>query len=136
MVKPATRRGGDSSKKKKAEEESLAPCPNEPLQPAWDDLISLRNAGKNYRVQIAALQTPLQAVIRDQPEEGSSKFGLLSFPPYEPSNPQPLFTDADFDLRAQCMMHLDEDAASDTVDIDDTDTTDSICLFLYEVRTV
>lgn len=120
----------------KEKEKSLAPRPNEPLQPAWDDLICLQNAGKNYRVQIAALQTTLQAIVRAKPEGESSKFMFLSFPPYEPPNPQPLLRDADFNLRAQCAVHLDEDAGSDAVEADDTDMTESICLFLYEVRTI
>ncbi|OIW34063.1 hypothetical protein CONLIGDRAFT_568954 [Coniochaeta ligniaria NRRL 30616] len=134
VVKSTARRGGKMSKKKEEEEEKLAPVPIEPLQPAWDDLICLSNAGKNYRVQIAALQTTLQAVVRGKDETGSSKFTFASFPPYEPFNPQPFLRDDDFDLRAQCLVHLDEDGASDGMETDEMDTTstDSICLFLYE----
>lgn len=135
VVKSSARRGGKSSKKKE-EEEWLAPVPIEPLQPAWDDLISLSNSGRSYRVQIAALQTALQSVARAE-EEGdySSKYRLLSLPPYEPSIPQPFVRDDDFELRSQCLVHLDEDTGGDGVEAEEMDTnrTDSICLFLYDV---
>ncbi|KAK3942429.1 hypothetical protein QBC46DRAFT_309455 [Diplogelasinospora grovesii] len=133
---------------------SLELVPDQPLQPAWDDLISLSNSasGKRYLVQIAAVHTNLQDVARgpgnggtgdddaDNDDDGrssggnssssSNKFTFLSFPPYEPPDPQPLLNEDDFRLRSQCMVHLSsplEDNRSET-----TTTTDSICLFLYE----
>ena len=112
----------------------MPPVANEPFQPAWDDLISLSHAGKNYRVQIAALRTSLQGVVRGQDNGDSSKFSFISFPAYEPWNPQPSLMNDDFELRSQCLMHLDEEGA-DATDANETDMTDSICLFLYEVRT-
>ena len=117
------------------EEERLALVPVQPLQPAWSDLISVTNSEKYYRLQIAALHTPLQGVVRCKDEPGSSKFTLLSFPPYEPSTPQPSPREDDFELHSQCLVHLDEDAGGDAMATEEMDTnrTDSICLFLYEV---
>lgn len=98
-------------------------------------MICFSNAGKQYRVQIAALQTTLQAVVRDKDDAEPAKFTLVSLPPYEPPNLQPSLRDDDFDLRAQCLVHLDEDAGSDAMEMDEdgTNGTDGICLFLYEV---
>lgn len=78
----------------------------------------------------------MQAVVRGTDEGESSKFTFLSFPPYEPSSPQPFLSDDDFDLRSQCVIHLDKAAGSDAMDTGETDMTDSICLFLYEVRSI
>jgi hypothetical protein len=138
VVKSTTKRGGTPGGTAK-KEEKLELIPVEPFQPAWDDLITLSNPKKqkHYRVQIAALQTNLQALVRNNDEGESSKFTLLSLPPYEPSNPhpQPSLRDDDFDLRSQCLVYLDDNVDGDAMKTEDTDmnNTDSICLFLYEV---
>jgi hypothetical protein len=96
-------------------------------------LITLSNGGKNYRVQIAALQTSLPEVVRGNEDGDASSFSFVSFPMYEPSNPQPFLRHEDFNLRSQCLIYLD-DNAEDALNTEDADMTDSICLFLYEVR--
>lgn len=107
----------------------------EPLHPAWDDLIVLSDSGKRYRVQIAALHTALQVVSRSTQGAAPACFHLTSVPPYEPSNAQPFIGDDDFELRSQCMVHLEKDGPIDNMETEEAETnnTDSICLFLYEV---
>jgi hypothetical protein len=149
IVKSGSRRGGKASSSKassraasrsvspavkREDKEKLELVPIPPLQPAWDDLITLSDSRKNYRVQTAALHTNRQSVVKSRNEADATKFSFLAFPPYEPPNVQPFFVDEDFDLRAQCLIHLDQEP-SYSLDMEETDTgTDSICLFLYEVR--
>ena len=124
------------SKKAKAaakneEDEKLDLVPIEPLQPAWDDLISLSNLGTVYQVQIAALHTSLQMVIRSKAEDdNNNKCTRLSFPPYSPADTRPSLEEDEFELRSQCMIHLSPTDASGT---SESTVTDSIFLFLYEV---
>ena len=100
-----------------------------PPRPAWDDLVSLSNFGKEYKVQIAALHTHLQAVKRANPTPAPSPFTLSSLPPYEPPTAQPSFREDDFRLSAHCLAYLDESS-----DSTESEATESILLFLYEVR--
>lgn len=131
-----------SSKKGKAslkkETEKLDLVANEPLRPAWDDLISVSNAGKTYNIQNAALHTKLDEVTRragsnesDGDDSGAlSKF--ISLPTYEPPNVQPFVSEGDFQLRSQALVHLSP--LEETQGEDVQTTTDSIFMFLYEVR--
>ena len=104
----------------------------QPVQPGWDDLISLSSAGTTHQVQVAALYTPLRMIAR-QPEDGGDGKFAVSFQPYIPADVRPLGGDDDFHLQSQCMVHLAPADASRSPDPEGT-STDSICLFLYEVR--
>ncbi|EOO02220.1 putative c6 zinc finger domain-containing protein [Phaeoacremonium minimum UCRPA7] len=116
---------------KNEEDEKLDLVPVEPLQPAWDDLVSLSNLGTVYQVQIAALHTSLQMIIRDKAEgENNNKFTRLSFPPYSPADTRPSLQEDEFALRSQCMIHLSPTDASGS---SESTATDSIFLFLYEI---
>lgn len=113
------------------EDEKLDLVPVEPLQPAWDDLVSLSHLGTVYQVQIAALHTSLQMVIRDKAEgENNNRFTRLMFPPYSPADTRPSLQEDEFELRSQCMIHL---SPTDGTGSSESAATDSIFLFLYEV---
>jgi hypothetical protein len=124
------KREAGPSKRKKArveveEGERLELVPTEPLLPAWDDLMSLSNQGVVYDIQIAALHTHLQNVLRGQDEEGI-RFAI-SFPKYSPPDLQPSDGEEEFRLEAQCMVTLSTTQKED-------DSVDSYCVFMYEVR--
>lgn len=114
---------------------NLLNLPTEPLRPAWDDLISISCQGRKFRLQIAALNTSLQAISRAAVDEQSGDVGsgpvYISFPAYEPLGLQSATGEDGFDLRSECLVHL---AASDAdTGGDRRAATDSICLFLYQV---
>ncbi|KAK3682677.1 hypothetical protein B0T22DRAFT_291714 [Podospora appendiculata] len=124
-----------SSKKGKAkkEDDRLELVPAEPLQPAWDDLISLSNFDKKHLVQIAALHTNLQAVLRDTDNdggEGGGKFTFSSLPTYETPHVQQFQSDESFQLRSQALVHLS--SPIDETQEEAIATTESVCLFLYQ----
>lgn len=118
------------STSKSDEDSKLDLVPVEPLQPAWDDLISLSSLGFTYQVQIAALHTSLQIIVRSKDEEDPNKNVTLSFPPYSPAETQPSPLEDDFELRSQCLVHL---SPTEEAQNSDSTVTDSIFLFLYEV---
>ncbi|ROV98923.1 hypothetical protein VSDG_03840 [Cytospora chrysosperma] len=109
----------------KAPESRLVPV--KPLQPAWSDQIPISSAGATRRFQVAALCTPLSAVARGH-HGGKSETTVLSLPPYTPIDVRPTFGDADFELHAQCLVHVspakDDDPAFAV--------PESVVLFLYE----
>jgi hypothetical protein len=106
--------------------------PVEPLRPAWDDVIALSRRGTVYHAQISALNTSLPAIIRCDDDTSRGKLTRLFFPPYIPPDTRPSIQDEEFELRSQCMMHLSE--MEETVNDDGVVVTNSICLFLFEVR--
>jgi hypothetical protein len=123
------RREAGASKKQKQqadEEERLELMPTEPLVPAWDDLMSVSNHGVVYLVQIAALHTILEDVLRGKESDSAVKFAL-AFPKYLPPDIQPSSIDEDFRVNTQCLVHLSPEPSEE-------DLTDSYCIFLYEVR--
>jgi hypothetical protein len=115
------------------EDEKLELVAEPPLAPAWNDLLAVSHQGRLYQVQIAALQTSLQSLIRGKAEEddGSGKFPWLAFPEYEPADAKLVLNEGDFGLNAQCLVHLSSQEEGE--DENGRLTTDSICLFLYEV---
>ncbi|KAJ9154743.1 C6 zinc finger domain protein [Pleurostoma richardsiae] len=123
-----SRRGRASAKNE--EETKLELIPVEPLHPAWDDLVSLSSSGTVYRVQIAALHTSLQIVVRNKAADDANRCVALSFPPYSPVESQPSVEDDDFELRSQCLIHLSP--VEDSGDDESMIATDSVFLFLYE----
>lgn len=114
-----------------AEKPDLVPA--QPLQPAWDDLISVSDGSVVQHVQIAALHTNLETVGRQTGKDDANKFAM-SFDPYRLADLRPTGGEDDFELRCQYMVHLAP--ATDTHNPgSETVTTDSIFLFLYEVCT-
>lgn len=100
--------------------------PLQPLTSAWDDFISLSNQGVEYSLLTTALQTKLGNVSRDEPEDDVSGFSV-TFPPYVPFEMQPSMADEDFDARALCIAQLSGNEDGD-------DSTESYCVYLFEVR--
>lgn len=123
----------------KPPEERLELVVEEPLMPAWTDLIRVSNLGKKHLLQMAALHTHLQSVARsprdDDSDDGTSKNAPLSFTPYEMPNVQPSLSEVDFQVRSKTMVHFSPpvdnqgDAASRV-------QADGIFLFLYEVNLI
>ena len=109
---------------------------NEPLGPAWDDSVSVSCRGSSYQVRMAALNTDLQAVTRagednSGGDEAAGKPVFITLPAYEAPNVQPGPSEDDFQLEAQCLVHL---ATPDEEQGEGGQTAaDSVCLFLYEV---
>ncbi|KAG7290405.1 hypothetical protein NEMBOFW57_000405 [Staphylotrichum longicolle] len=133
VVKPkkgkAARGGGET--------ENFELVPNEPLRPAWDDLVSVSCRGRSYRLQVAALYTDLQGVTRAgadrSGDEADSRSVFVSLPPFDPPDVQPGMGEDDFQLGAQCLVHL---ATPDEEQGGSRQTAmDNICLFLYEHNT-
>lgn len=131
MVK--SKKGQSSSRS--AEPEGLDLVPNHPLRPAWDDLISVSSRGRNYHIQIAALHTNPNAVsmapASDNGQDGPVKPVYVSFPPYQPPSNSSLGGGPEFQLSAQCLIHLagmDDDQGAGMRPT----TTDSVCMFVYQ----
>ena len=126
------REAGSSKKKVKTEEEEegederLELRPTEPLTPAWDDLMSVSTQGVAYVVQIAALHTILQKVLRGNDEESGIRFNL-SFSHFLPPELQATHADEDFQVNTQCFVHLSPSQKGGN------ELTDSYCFFLYQV---
>ncbi len=123
------------SKKAKAEKLELGPV--QPLQPAWDDLVSLSSGEALYSVQIAALHTNLQTVSREIDDGNDSKITKLSLQPYSPADTRPSANEEDFELRSQCVVHLsavDDNRKYQTPS--SSASMESACLFLYQVSLV
>ncbi|KAM7205062.1 hypothetical protein V8F33_001303 [Rhypophila sp. PSN 637] len=132
-VVKSSKKGKSASSKESQKLELVA---NEPLRPAWDDLISVSNAGKTYNIQNAALHTRLDQVTRratsneSDGDDSGALANLVSLPTYEPPNVQPFVSQGDFQLRSQALVHLSplDESHGDGSQM----TTDSICMFLYE----
>ncbi len=124
-----------AAKTPEVEEDTLDIVPVEPLRSAWDDLIAVSSADKQYTVQLATLHTNLQSLVRapDGGEDSGGRFGFVQFPPYDPGDVRPLMKEEDFELRSQALIHLS--AIEETRDEMDGTTrrTESICMFLYDV---
>lgn len=104
----------------------------EPLRPAWDDIVALSRRGTVYHAQISALNTSLAAIVHDD-EMSRGKTTRLFFPPYVPPDTRPSMRNDEFGLRSQCMAHLSEMEETRN-EVGETVGTNSICLFLFEVR--
>ncbi|KAK3340155.1 hypothetical protein B0H65DRAFT_250828 [Neurospora tetraspora] len=104
--------------------------PDQPLQSAWDDLISLSTpSGTKYTLQFTALNTRLQNVLRRSGSRGDAtgEFTVNSMAEYEVPNLQLYFSGQDFELKSQCLISLPESQNEDPY-------MPSIgsCVFLYE----
>ncbi|KAK4169333.1 hypothetical protein QBC43DRAFT_60518 [Cladorrhinum sp. PSN259] len=127
-----SKKGKSSSRS--AEPEGLDLVPNQPLQPAWDDLISFSSRGRNYHIQIAALHTNLNAVARapasDNGQYGPIEAVYVSFPPYQTPSNLALGNGDSFQLSSKCLVHL---AGTDDDQGRSMGTTiDSVFVFLYQ----
>ncbi|KAH7629089.1 hypothetical protein B0T09DRAFT_150698 [Sordaria sp. MPI-SDFR-AT-0083] len=104
--------------------------PDQPLQSAWDDFISLSTrSGMKYNVQFTALNTRLQNVVRagDGSMEALGEFAVSSMAEYEVPSLQLYFSRHDFELKAQCLINLLE-----SQDGDPYMPWVGSCVFLYE----
>ncbi|KAK3322457.1 hypothetical protein B0H66DRAFT_204818 [Apodospora peruviana] len=132
VVKPSKK----SRLSPRKEEQKLELVANEPLKPAWDDLISVSTAGKTYHIQNAALHTNMDYVVKralsndSDGDEGGGQKNFFSLSEYQPPNIQPFVSDGDFQLRSQALVHLSplEETQGEGMQM----TTDSICMFLYD----
>lgn len=114
-----------ASKSKSVEREVPRPVPTEPLAPAWDDLITLNEGGVVYAVQIAALHTTLQSIMRGGEDPSGSKF-RIAFPPYLPVDVETWHNGSEVDLAAHSMISLLPAG-------NEIGPPESICVFLFEV---
>ncbi|KAK4460269.1 hypothetical protein QBC42DRAFT_107675 [Cladorrhinum samala] len=128
-----SKKGKSSSRS--AEPEGLDLVPNHPLRPAWDDLISVSSRGRSYHVQIAALHTNPNGVSKapasDNGQDGPVKTVYVSFPPYQAPSNSSLDEGPEFQLSAQCLIHL-AGAGDDQGAGTRPSTTDSVCMFIYQ----
>ncbi|KAL0931929.1 C6 zinc finger domain protein [Colletotrichum truncatum] len=113
-----------SPKSKAAEETVPRLVPTEPLAPAWDDLITLTENGAVYAVQIAALHTKLQNVMRGYEAQSRNKFPI-TFPPYLPVDLETWDNGNEVDMAAQSMISLLPAG-------NESGPPDGICTFLFE----
>ena len=130
---PSPKRGGPSSPKR-GENGRFEVVPKKPLKPAWDDLVAVSCRGENHHLQVASLHTQLRDVARvegdddDNADEVDAESVLVSLPPYKQPSAQSELSGDGFQLASQCLVDL-----GTPDDGQGTATTDSICLFLYEV---
>jgi hypothetical protein len=101
------------------------------LQPAWNDVVSLRNVQAVSSARIAALQTPLQDIRRIKEDESDAAFSV-SLPSYTPADQQPFLKEEDFRLQCQCLVHLESGKGSPRQE-EGVAGREDVCLFLYEV---
>ncbi|KAK3956833.1 hypothetical protein QBC32DRAFT_380931 [Pseudoneurospora amorphoporcata] len=107
--------------------------PDQPLQSAWDDLISLSTtrSGMKYNVQFTALNTQLQNVLRygsdRRGHDATGEFTVKSMAEYKVPNLQLYFSGQDFELKSQCLISLPE-----SQDEDPYMPSIGSCVFLYD----
>lgn len=123
---PATSSSSKKARTEEEKEEKLELVPAEPLVPAWDDLMTLSSRGVVYLVQIAALHTTLQKILRGTDDGDGINFNI-SLPKYAPVDITPNGEDIEFIANTQCIVTLSSPQKEDEL-------TDSYCVFLYEVR--
>lgn len=96
--------------------------------PAWDEYISLMCNSTESQVLVSALQVGLHAVGSEPVDlESDASVFKISLPQYTSSELLPFGDGDDFDVRAQCLLHIrgveDESGAAGG----------SHCAFLFEV---
>ncbi|KAK0646339.1 hypothetical protein B0T16DRAFT_458267 [Cercophora newfieldiana] len=144
--KTAKKKAASSKSKSKSKSKSNSPVEErlqliaeEPFTSAWNDLITVSNFGKQYTLQLAALYTNLNSVVRnptppdDDSDDGRSKTAPIFFTPYEIPDVQPSPSEEDFQVRSKSMVSLTP--SSDAVKVERSSPRpqlDGIYLFLYE----
>ncbi|KAM5375891.1 hypothetical protein ACJZ2D_005681 [Fusarium nematophilum] len=115
---------GSSSKKQNTPTDDDPPrldlVPLQPLTSAWDDHTLVSNQGVEYSVLVTALHTRPKDILRDD-----SEVFHISFPPYTPSEFQPLLAERDFRVKAKCLARLPGVNERD-------DSAESYCVFFFE----
>jgi hypothetical protein len=128
---PSPRRG-KSPPTKRGEQERFEVVPRKPLKSAWDDPVAVSCRGESHHLQVASLHTQLRDIARVSGDANADEAGAESvfvlLPPYEPPSVQSKLGGDGFQLASQCLVNL---AAPE--EGQGTATTDSVCLFLYEV---
>lgn len=99
--------------------------PTEPLMPAWDDLVSVSDNGVVYSIQIAALHTKFQNILRGPEGQSQVKF-RMALPPYSPVDMETWDNGGNMDLNAQNMVSLLPSG-------NDNGAPEGLCVFLFEV---
>ncbi|CAK7208097.1 hypothetical protein SEUCBS140593_000022 [Sporothrix eucalyptigena] len=126
-VPPMMARRANSNSLKGFGVPDLVPVP--PLRSAWHDSVSVASGGIVYEVQVAALSTQLNSIIRQKGNGGGDgSFALAPFPVYTSSGIRP-DRNSDFHLSSQCMIYLATDSNHMNFG---ASPSDNICLFLYE----
>ncbi|KAH7267405.1 uncharacterized protein BKA55DRAFT_589817 [Fusarium redolens] len=101
--------------------------PVHPLTSAWDDHTLVSSQGVEYSVLVSALHTRLPYTLPDDSADDSTPFHI-TFPPYTPTDMQPLLGEGDFGVKAQCLARLPSVYEQD-------DSAQSYCIFFFEHET-
>ncbi|QPC73658.1 hypothetical protein HYE68_004410 [Fusarium pseudograminearum] len=125
---------GSPSKKKgspsfKEPPRALDLTPTQPLTSAWDSHTLISNHGAEYSVLVSAINARLPYPLPNNSalDEPSSPF-QITFPPYTPTEIQPLSGGGDLDVRAQCLARIPSVHDQD-------DSAQSYCVFFFESLT-
>ncbi|KAK1828480.1 hypothetical protein QBC39DRAFT_374711 [Podospora conica] len=107
-----TKKGKSKSPSVRPPPEDLQLVAEEPLAPAWNDVVTVsdpRDAGRRrYNLQIAALWTPMGSIVRGGGggEEDGEEGTAVGFAPYRVPEMRPAMGDEDFEMRARGLVHL------------------------------
>ncbi|KAJ3942256.1 uncharacterized protein N0V96_007752 [Colletotrichum fioriniae] len=123
QVQPSSSRS--SRRSQTVEDEVPRLLPTEPLMPAWDDLVSVSDNGVVYSIQIAALHTKFQNILRGPEGQSQVKF-RMALPPYSPVDMETWDNGGNMDLNAQNMVSLLPSG-------NDNGAPEGLCVFLFEV---
>ncbi|CAG1959928.1 unnamed protein product [Fusarium graminearum] len=122
---------GSSSKKKRSPSSKEPPraldlTPTQPLTSAWDSHTLVSNHGAEYSILVSALNARLPYPLPNDSalDEPSSPF-QITFPPYTPTEIQPLIGGGDLNVRAQCLARIPSVHDQD-------DSAQSYCVFFFE----
>ncbi|KAK1726965.1 hypothetical protein CaCOL14_006544 [Colletotrichum acutatum] len=122
QVQPSSSRS--SRRSQTVEDEIPRLVPTEPLMPAWDDLVSVSDNGVVYSIQIAALHTRFQNILRGPEGQSQVKFRMV-LPSYSPVDMETWDNGGNMDLNAQNMVSLLPSG-------NDNGAPEGLCVFLFE----
>lgn len=88
----------------------------------------MSNQGTECSVLVSALNTRLPHISSDTSSGDESSPFHITFPPYVPTEIQPLMSEGDFNVRAKCLARLTSVHEQD-------DSVQNYCIFFFEVGT-